>query len=83
LADTGDEVCVNIVVDDAHLAAFSDVVNRLRAVGLVVESQLAETGVITGRIDAAGVPELEQVQGVQRVEVSRRIELPPPESGLQ
>jgi hypothetical protein len=83
LANAGDEVRVNILVDDAHLAAISEVANQLRAVGLVVERQLDETGLITGRIDAPRVPALEQVQGVQRVEIPRRIDLPPPESELQ
>jgi dihydrodipicolinate synthase/N-acetylneuraminate lyase len=83
LGDVGDEVLVTVLVDDEHLTTMPEVAERLRAVGLVVESQGGQTGVITGWIDASRASMLEQVQGVQRVEIPRRFQLPPPDCDLQ
>ena len=83
MGGVGDEVSVTILVDDAHLASIAEVAERLRDAGVVVESQAVQVGVITGRVDAARVPSLGQVTGVQHVEIAHRIQLEPPESDLQ
>ena len=74
---------MTVLVDDEHLTMMPEVAEGLRAVGLVIESQSDQTGVITGRIDASRASILEQVQGVQRVEIPHRFQLPPPDSDLQ
>ena len=74
---------VNVSVADDHLARFPDVVRRMEKAGLKVQQQLEAAGVVSGSIDSAKLPDLEQVEGVTAVESSRSFQLPPPESDLQ
>jgi hypothetical protein len=71
------------LLDDEHLKQVDDVLEALRAVGLEVRSVLREVGSITGDITEDQMTALREVPGVSHVEVSRRVQLPPPESPLQ
>ncbi len=74
---------VNVSVADDHLARFPDVVRRMEKAGLKVQQQLEAAGVVSGSIDRAQLPDLEEVEGVAAVEPSRSFQLPPPESEIQ
>ena len=74
---------VQISVADAHLDEFAEVVRRLELAGLRVEQQLAGIGVITGQIESARVDGLAQIAGVEHVERSRTVGIPPGELGGQ
>lgn len=74
---------VLLTVADDHLHAFDRVARECAASGLVIEQQLKESGVITGRIDTAARDRLRQVKGVSAVEVEGHYQLPPPESDVQ
>jgi hypothetical protein len=74
---------VAILLDDQHLKQVDDVLQALRAAGLEVRSVLREVGSITGDITEDQMKALREVPGVSHVEVSRRVQLPPPESPLQ
>ena len=74
---------VNVSVDEDHLDHFDDVVRAIEKAGMKVQRRLALTGVVSGSIDTARLPDLEQVPGVAAVERSRVVRIPPPESELQ
>ena len=74
---------VNVSVADGHLGRFPDVVRRMERAGLKVEQQLEAIGVVSGSIDPARLPDLEQVQGVLAVERTRDVRIAPPESDVQ
>ena len=74
---------VNVSVADDHLARFPDVVRRMKKAGLKVQQQMESAGVVSGSIDSAKLSDLEQVQGVAAVELSRSFQLAPPESDIQ
>ena len=74
---------VNVSVADDHLGHFREVVRRMEKAGLKVEQQLEAVGVVSGSIDPARLPALEQVQGVTAVERAREVRIAPPESHVQ
>ena len=74
---------VNVSVADDHLGHFPEVVRRMEKAGLKVEQQLEAVGVVSGSIDPAKLPDLEQVQGVTAVERAREVRIAPPESDVQ
>jgi hypothetical protein len=79
----GGVIQVNITVADTHLDQFDHVVQRCQEVGLRVEQQFWNIGVISGRIEAAKLPDLKRIEGVAAVETSRTIQIAPPESNVQ
>ena len=81
MSDSRTEVA--ILVDDAHLKQVDDVVEGLKAAGLNVKTVLREVGSITGEITEDQMTSLRDVPGVGHVEVSRRVQLPPPDSPVQ
>ena len=74
---------VTVSVADDYYERFSEVVERSERAGLEVEEQLTSAGVVTGTIDSAKRADLERVEGVAAVEVSRAFQLPPPDSDVQ
>jgi hypothetical protein len=77
-------VVVNIIVDEGHLEALEDVAERLRAAGLRRGRTLPAIGSITGMVDdPRQLEDLKAVQGVQAAELSRSVELPPPDAPVQ
>ena len=74
---------ITIVVSTEYLDRFDAILRASEALGLQVSSQLPGVGVIIGRIDDATVPELERLDGVAAVEMSRSYNLPPPEGDIQ
>jgi len=72
---------VVISVDAGHLATIGEVAAALREAGLRDAQVLAAAGVITGNADD---PErLQGVDGVEAVERSRAIQIPPPDAPVQ
>ena len=76
-------VQVSIAVDDAYLDDFADIVERGRALGLEVEQQLPEVGVITGRMPADKIEDMAACKGVYAIERPRSFRIAPPEDDLQ
>ncbi len=76
-------VQVSIAVDDAYLNDFAEIVKAGRALGLEVEQQLPEVGVITGRMPADKVADMAACKGVYAVERPRSFRIAPPEDDLQ
>lgn len=74
---------VTVTVDDAHAGALHAVARRLSEIGFDVDQVLGAVGVITGSVDAAGLPLVEGVEGVAGVELQRGVQLAPPDSDVQ
>ena len=75
---------VTVLVDDEHLATIDEVASALSRAGLRVGQTLRSTGVVTGSVDdKALIDDLRGVDGVVGVEVTRDIQLPPPEAPVQ
>lgn len=76
-------VDVVITVEDAHRATIATVARRLRAAGLGASQTLASAGIITGCVARDEMAGLEKVAGVQAVEASCGVQIPPPGSKVQ
>lgn len=75
---------VSVLVDDEHLGKIDEVASALSRAGLRVDQTLRSTGVITGSVGDKGLTDdLRQVPGVVGVEVTRDIQLPPPDAPVQ
>ena len=66
-------ILVTVLVDDAFLAHFAEVVDRCEDAGLAVQRQMTSIGVIHGTVDDACISSLGQVRGVRHVEKSRDV----------
>jgi hypothetical protein len=76
------EVLVSVSAD--HLTGIRELASALRDAGLEEPQVLGEAGVVTGRVaDRRALAAVRSVEGVQGVEVSRTVQLPPPEADLQ
>jgi hypothetical protein len=62
---------------------FDDVVTAAASLGLVVEEEMREAGVVAGSVDRKHMSALRAVAGVEAVERERTIQLPPPDSPVQ
>lgn len=77
-------VQVNVLVADDHIDSIDDVAAALGEAGLRLGQTLPTTGVITGSVaDHDQTDALRKVAGVASVEVSRDVQLPPPDSPVQ
>lgn len=73
-----------MLVHGEHLTAIDAVAAALERAGLRVNEVMGTVGVITGTADgAARFPAFEALDGVESVEVARKVQLPPPDSPLQ
>jgi hypothetical protein len=77
------KVSLLISVADDHLDRFSEVVKDIEDAGMEVEQRMEDLGVLAGTIDSEKVEPLRQVAGASHVEVSRRFQIPPPDSDVQ
>lgn len=76
-------VQVQIAVEDAYMDDFDDIIKRGRELGLQVDQELPEVGVITGRMPADRIEDMAACKGVYAVERPRSFRVPPPEDDLQ
>jgi hypothetical protein len=76
-------VQVSIAVDDAYMDDFADIIERGRELGLQVEQQLPEVGVIMGRMPADKIDDMAACKGVYAIERPRSFRIAPPEDDLQ
>jgi len=74
---------VTITVDDTHLDRIEEVAAHLRSSGMQVDQVLNEIGVISGSVPDDRRQLLKTVTGVQSVEDTATVQLPPPESPVQ
>lgn len=73
-----------MLVNDEHLPSIDAVAKTLEGAGLRVSGVMETVGVITGTADDPDqLHALEQLDGVDAVEVTRKIQLPPPDSPIQ
>jgi hypothetical protein len=74
------EVAVSVRADHA----INDVASALVAAGLEDPEVLTDAGVITGTVGGPGIfASVREVAGVEAAEVSRTIQLPPPDEPIQ
>ncbi len=66
-------ILVSIIVDEASLTRFSEIVASCKAAGMQVQRELTAIGVISGMIEASRMQVLAQIQGVRHVEQSRDV----------
>jgi uncharacterized membrane-anchored protein len=74
---------VTVTVDDTHLDKIEEVAAHLRKSGMHVDQVLNEIGVISGSVPDDRRQLLQTVTGVQSVEDTATVQLPPPESPVQ
>ena len=74
---------VTVTVDDTHLDRVEEVAAHLRSSGMQVDQVLNEIGVISGSVPDNRRQLLKTVTGVQSVEDTATVQLPPPESPVQ
>ncbi|MCP9489400.1 MAG: hypothetical protein MSC31_05940 [Solirubrobacteraceae bacterium MAG38_C4-C5] len=75
---------VSVLVSGEHLSSIDAVAKALESAGLRVSGVMGTVGVITGATDDPDqLGALEQLDGVDSVEVTRKIQLPPPDSPIQ
>jgi uncharacterized membrane-anchored protein len=74
---------VTVTVDDTHLDRVEEVAAHLRSSGMQVDQVLNEIGVISGSVPDDRRQLLKTVTGVQSVEDTTTVQLPPPESPVQ
>ncbi len=70
-----DRVLLSVIVSDAFRSRLPEVADRVQAAGMALDSREAPLGVFTGSVDASKLPELERVEGVQRVKPARRVSI--------
>jgi hypothetical protein len=74
---------VVVSVTDEYLDRFGEVLEALRARGLVIDHVLDDLGTVTGSIDTDEVEALGSLTGVASVERQRQPGIAPPESDVQ
>ena len=74
---------VTVAIDEGYRARFREVVDRARKVGLRVDQELSELGIVTGSIEADKIDDLARVEGIQSAERARTFQLAPPDSPVQ
>jgi hypothetical protein len=62
---------------------FDDVVRAAASVGLDVDEEMREAGVVAGKVKRKNMSALREVAGVEAMERERTIQLPPPDSAVQ
>jgi hypothetical protein len=64
---------VNILLADRRSSAMNEIIERAQNLGLSVTRVLHRVGVITGRIPARNVQDLQAVPGVQSVSLDGKV----------
>lgn len=77
----GVEVIVS--VDDRHLDQLEEIARELAQLGMTDQRRLDSLGVIIGVVDPERLDAIEAIPGVEDVELSRVVQLPPPDSPVQ
>jgi hypothetical protein len=83
MVENGNTTNVTIAISQAYLDRISEVVKDLQQAGLKGVRTMSMLGIVTGSISSSDLQKLQQVKGVQKVEKSRRIQLPPSDSDIQ
>ena len=76
-------VIITVTVDQAHLGVVTEVAERLRTRGMVVEQVLDSVGIITGSVPRERCFALNAVEGVDSVDEQHRFRIPPPDAEVQ
>jgi hypothetical protein len=71
------------VVVSVDPECWAEALPSLRSAGLEVDSEMEAVGVVSGTVDEDHLRGLDAVTGVEAVEESRTVQLPPPSSPLQ
>ncbi len=74
-------IVISILIDETCRDHFAEVVESCRAVGLVVQREMAQLGVISGSIESTEIAVLSQIKGVAHVERSRDVKCLDKQSG--
>ena len=74
---------VNVAIAEEYRGRFPEVVRRAKDVGLQVDHELKDIGIVIGSIEPAKLADLERVEGVAAAEPARELRIAPPESEVQ
>ncbi|MEY2857761.1 MAG: hypothetical protein RLZZ74_2073 [Cyanobacteriota bacterium] len=77
------QVQVSVSVDNAHLSQIEQISQQLKSSGMNVEQTLSSIGIINGSIQSDQLDSLNQIEGVQNVELQQGYQLAPPSSEVQ
>ncbi len=72
-----------VSIDDKHLGDLRPIVEGLERAGMEIKEVLDVAGVVTGHIHFSKLRDLPKVRGVEHVEAGRKIQIAPPDSGIQ
>ena len=72
-----------IIADEEQSKQLSELTSRLKDAGCEVTSELGFLSQIIVQCEEAEIPKLEKLQGVAKVELSRGIQLSPPDNDVQ
>lgn len=75
-----EQILISVAGDKAQLKAL---IPELEKLGVEVGQVLELSGIITGTVDPERVAELDKLQGISAVEMSRAYRIAPPESEIQ
>lgn len=67
------QILISILIDENCLPDYAQIVARCKAAGMAVQREMTSVGVISGTIDAAGIPVLGQIKGIRHIEASRDV----------
>ena len=84
-SDEGAEAHAEVIVTvhEEHLDDMETVTKRLEEAGLAVDHVLDFIGQVTGRCSGPVAEALKEIDGVDDVAVSKKVQLPPPGSVIQ
>ncbi len=74
---------VTVVVADSHKDKLKQVKKSLQSAGMSRIEPLESLHMFTGEIDANAKAKLEKIPGVEAVEESQPVQLPPPDADIQ
>jgi len=77
------QVDVVLSVTDCYLKRIPELVQKLQDHGMTNIKTMEAIGAIAGSIDEAQIADIAKIEGVDQVERSQEISLPPPDSPIQ
>lgn len=70
------DVQLVVTVDDEHIGRLPEVVEKLKAAGMNVESLMDRIGVVAGSCDSEKVGLLSRIEGVSHIAPEREFQIP-------
>jgi hypothetical protein len=77
------KVKVSVCIHNDHIDQIGQVSDSLRASGMDIEQTMPNIGIVSGSIESQQIEQLQEIAGVDSVELEQNYQLPPPNSPLQ